>query len=274
MVTKALFVDDKENISKDAADSTPEVTYEAIIIGGPRSGQVLTNVRDCSFLGGETNYSEKTWKPSSTPNFARKGGKPLSQQDGDCVYIQFQGGNLSYPIIIGGAPQYKNKTKTGTKKADAPRLLFEYNGVNVLIDNKGQLLVTRKGGTAKDGGFTPGTSFETKVHFLEKSVVLEDKNGNKITIDSESKKISVVAPEQFELTSKVIKLMADNSFTLETQTVNISAGSVVNIDAPQVLLGGGGPGVARLGDTAIGSGNHGAPVVSTIIQGSFVVKAG
>lgn len=51
-------------------------------------------------------------------------------------------------------------------------------------------------------------------------------------------------------------------------------GSPTNVDGQQVLLAGGGPGVARLGDRAFGIGNLGAPVSSTIIQGSTKVLSG
>lgn len=51
-------------------------------------------------------------------------------------------------------------------------------------------------------------------------------------------------------------------------------GSQTQVKGQQVLLAGGGPGVARLGDRAFGIGNLGAPVSSTIIQGSTKVLSG
>lgn len=51
-------------------------------------------------------------------------------------------------------------------------------------------------------------------------------------------------------------------------------GSPTQVQGQQVLLAGGGPGVARLGDRAFGIGNLGAPVSSTIIQGSTKVLSG
>jgi hypothetical protein len=52
------------------------------------------------------------------------------------------------------------------------------------------------------------------------------------------------------------------------------AGSTTQVKGSQVMLAGGGPGVARLGDRAFGIGNLGAPVSSTIIQGSTKVLSG
>lgn len=52
------------------------------------------------------------------------------------------------------------------------------------------------------------------------------------------------------------------------------AGSPTQVQGQQVMIAGGGPGVARLGDRAFGIGNLGAPVSSTIIQGSTKVLSG
>jgi hypothetical protein len=51
-------------------------------------------------------------------------------------------------------------------------------------------------------------------------------------------------------------------------------GSQTQVMGSQVMLAGGGPGLARLGDRAFGVGNLGAPVSSTIIQGSTKVFSG
>lgn len=274
IVTRVYYVDDKQNLSKGA--SNQEVMYDVTILGGFKHGQKITNVRDASFLAGKDNYSEKTWRATENTNLSRKNGKPISEQDGDLVYVTFLGGNTGFPIIISGAgTQFQNKGKVGAKKADGPRLLFEYNGLKVLINNKGELMVTRKGGKAisEKGSFEPGTDEEASFQIIDKKVIIKDKSDNEITIDAAAKKISIAAPNQIELSTKVMKIMADNAYTLESQTIKIS-GTTVIIDGTQILMGGGGPGVARLGDTAVGTGNDGAPVISTIISGSFVVKSG
>jgi hypothetical protein len=53
-----------------------------------------------------------------------------------------------------------------------------------------------------------------------------------------------------------------------------SAGSQTQVNGQQVLLAGGGPGVARLGDRVITVGNLGMPATGTIIQGSTKVLSG
>jgi hypothetical protein len=53
-----------------------------------------------------------------------------------------------------------------------------------------------------------------------------------------------------------------------------SGGSQTDVLGSQVTLGGSGTGVARVGDRAFGVGNLGAPVSSTIIQGSSKVFSG
>lgn len=64
------------------------------------------------------------------------------------------------------------------------------------------------------------------------------------------------------------------SAKVEAPTVDITGQSMVNVDGGMVNLAGGGAPVARVGDTAIGTGNYGAPVVSTILIGSPKVTSG
>lgn len=73
-----------------------------------------------------------------------------------------------------------------------------------------------------------------------------------------------------------VEVSADGNATFKGtgQTTVGDNGSPTNVNGQQVLIAGGGPGVARLGDRAFGIGNLGAPVSSTIIQGSTKVLSG
>lgn len=148
MVVDVLYVDDDKNISKNAKN--PEVLYEVVILGGAASGQKLSYCRLASYLGGNLNVDERTLTKSSKDISKTK----LSELDGDVVFVQFTQGHDAYPQIIGMAKGISNKI--GAKKADGPRWLQEYNGVNRLIDNKGNLTVTLKGGTLTNGFFKNG----------------------------------------------------------------------------------------------------------------------
>lgn len=304
MVMRVHYTDEETNLTQGAKN--PQVTYDVIVIGGKREGHIFNNVRDASALGGQYNYHEKIWRAASEPSFVKSdGGKEAIEQDGDIVFVAFVDGVTDAPVILGGGTSPLDEDQTGATKEDGPRMLFEYNGVNVLIDKDGQLFVTRKKGEQNPDleTFVPNEEEDphVKVKFEGEIVELEDDNGNIVTIDSENQKITICSVKEIELKSDVIKMIAESEFRVETKTVNIEtidynlnstnvnvSATDTNIDSTNVnvsgsqtninsgttaitgttLLGGGGPGVARLGDRSIGSGNHGKPVISTIVQSS------
>lgn len=189
MVTKVFYVDDAENITKNAQN--PEVIYQVVILGNWKSGQFISNVRLSSDFGGDNTYWERTLKPTT---------KSLSQvalqdHDGDVVFVQFIQGHQGYPVII-AMGKGLHDSKTATKKSDAPRSIRGYNGVIEEINNKGEYKVTRSGGTldTKKTEFTPSSSFESKISLLQNEIItIETKSGPTIKVDGKANSISIKA---------------------------------------------------------------------------------
>lgn len=184
MITKVLYVDDPGNISKNSQN--PEVLYEVIILGGFASGQILSYCRLASWLGGNDNYSERTLTPTSK-SISKDS---LSKHDGDVVFVQFVQGHDSYPIIIATSKGLSNNK--AAKKADGPRFLEQFNGVQTEIDNKGQIHRTMFGGTTDSGRFTPGKSSVIKEEWLKDELLTRKfKTGLTITEDGKNDKVSI-----------------------------------------------------------------------------------
>ena len=130
-------------------------------------------------------------------------------------------------------------------------------------------------------------------------VKVQDKNGNIVEMKNGEVKITVAGNMKVTVDGDVdisatgdakinadgdvdikasgdAKVKADGSVTVggtSMTTVGESA-SPTKVDGAQVMLAGGGPPVARLGDMVVGVGNLGIPVVSNILQGSPKVTAG
>lgn len=232
MITRVYPIDDNGNPSRGVGNQ--EVVYDLIILGGSRAGEQITNVRDICSLGGITGFSERIWRACTNPNFKREGGNDISKQDGDVVIFMFLGENPLYPMIVGGATHYQNNGATGATSDEMPRLLWEYNGINVLIDNEGQLFVTHKGGSAvpEKGAFTPKSGFEAIVKLIENQVIIEDNSGNIITIDAAQKTISITAPTEIKMTANAMTLLANNSYSLITKTATINATTSLTVTTP------------------------------------------
>lgn len=179
MITKVLYVDDPSNISRNSQN--PEVLYDAVILGGSEEGNVLSNCRLASWLGGNSNYSERILVPTSKDLSSVR----LSQHDGDIVYIEFNQGHDGYPVIISTSKGLSNKIAATT--AEGPRLLEEYNGLVRNINNKGELITTMKSGKTKEGRFQSESSFLVKEEWLStEKVDLTFRTGLKLSHDGKN----------------------------------------------------------------------------------------
>lgn len=140
------------------------------------------------------------------------------------------------------------------------------------------------------------------------SITIVDKNGDGIVFDAINKKVSMYSVKDTDISAgeamsinvgKAMTVSVPNDQELHTvKSFNVQASDVVQVqgnqatlsgdsmttvgssssptkvDGQQVMLAGGGPGVARLGDRTFGIGNLGFPVSSVIIQGSTKVTSG
>ena len=142
VVTKVLYVDDANNITINSTN--PRVLYDVVVLGGYAAGQVISNCRLASDLGGESGFYERVLRASTSDVSVSR----LSDSDGDIVLVQFVQGHTSYPMIVALDNGIHTSDKIGAKLAQGPRLLREYNGIRETINNDGEWKHEVKGGTA------------------------------------------------------------------------------------------------------------------------------
>ncbi len=177
MITKVFYIDDSENITKNAPN--PCVIYEAVILGGSATGQTLFPCRLSSSLGGNSNYEDYTLS-ASTKDISKV---KLSEHDGDIVYILFNQGHDGYPAII-SCDKGLNDVFSGTSSSQGPRHIKQYNGVYQEINNQGEFTLKRKGGSLNNGVFSPASNTEGILQFLKDSVKLGDESSSLILTKS------------------------------------------------------------------------------------------
>jgi len=140
IVLEAIYADDSRNSTK--VTTAPRVLYRVIVVGGGRDGQVFSHCEDMTSYGGVSNYSERVWKGTTTLLRADIANlltniEPIDKLNGDEVYIQFIGGDINFPVIIGGAKHPSNAHKSATK-ADGPRVVSRFNGIKEEITKDGE----------------------------------------------------------------------------------------------------------------------------------------
>lgn len=176
MVTKVLFVNDPQNITRNAQN--PEVLYDVVVLGGFASGQVISNCRLSSFLGGVNGYFERVLQ-ASTRDITRD---RLSDHDGDVVLVQFVQGRSGFPIIVSMANGLNTKGLIGASSADGPRLRSQYNGVFEEINSSGEWCFLRKGGklNTDTGVFEANEDgpAEAELKFLDNIMYWKDPNSS------------------------------------------------------------------------------------------------
>ena len=183
MVTRVFFVDDDQNLTF----GNKQVTYEVVIIGGPKEGQIIPNVKALREYGGEFNYSEKVYRPIDVKNLKDKN---LSEHKGDIVYVAFLQGSTKAPVILGAGIHPLDVT-SGATKAKGFRDLREWNGVLEEVNKSGEYELVRKGGKLDEtsGVFTPGKEFEARFKLFQGKMLWEDPNSS-ITFDKEAESLT------------------------------------------------------------------------------------
>ena len=151
VVRETLYTDAEFN---DTGQGTPnEVTYNVMLIGGDRDGQLFSGARVMRNLGGFANFEETTLKhlqgltgvdPTSLAAIADAPIRSIPQFNGDVVYIQFLAGDLQMPVIVGTA--HHQKAETEATEDEGPRHRRKFNGIYTEITRDGEFTWSKDNG--------------------------------------------------------------------------------------------------------------------------------
>lgn len=173
MVTDVKYVGDPRNITNNHPN--PQVLYDVVVLGGNASGQLITNCRLSSDIADNDNYHEIVLRAATTkPNETR-----LSQQDGAVVWVEFNQGMKSYPIITGLDQGLKTGENTGATKEDGVRDKRVFNGVTEEIDKNGN-----KTTAVPDGQFLKLGDLDPDDFMALAGLVLEELKKVKLDFDA------------------------------------------------------------------------------------------
>lgn len=224
------------------------------------------------------------------------------------VWVFFEAGDIRIPQYTGSAPHHKGSGKptvpkkslvidamTAGKQSAGDVEEPEYTDTSEYPHSK---QVRTKSGNYYEIDDTPGKEEITWFNkvgswikfFFNGDVVLHAKKDLYLITEASLKALAktdfigdIAANWKMKVGTELEFTIGSNKVKVDSSSVTIEEaggakltlqGGQVMLEGTQVVLAGGGPPVARLGDTSIGIGNAGAPVISNITQGSPRVTSG
>lgn len=221
-VKDIVYPDDQRSITKQFTEYVVEVSEKdggGIANTTHYIGCVINNV-----FGGWADQLRYT---------LRKDSKQQNNNDkiygiGSKVLLLCVNGNTDNAIIIGGIPDAATQANQKDDKNNGHNLLFEFNGLQAVINKDGELLVKFRGATNTDGTLADSADSNAEGSFLQ-----FDKNGGiKIATKENNQFISINHQD------KTITLHAQEAWNCSVNgPVNITATENVNIKSPGVMTG-------------------------------------
>lgn len=222
LVSCVYDIEDEKNLSKQSPEYDV-LTYEQ----NENKGIVPLLYRRCTAidsLGGIGNFFEKTLTtPSNDPQL-----KEASHDDGTYVLLLCVDGSNTKGIILASLAHH-NRKPTLTREAGT-HLEGEFNGIRWKINKQGELVITQKGSTNKEG--VPKTPLGSQFKFHEDGSIefntqpLEDSLlTNRVSPEGEGESTpsSQQKPQEYE------KIKLDRT----TQGIEISARKNINVRASE-----------------------------------------
>lgn len=303
-VVRAIFPDEPENTNKK------RIEYVVRVGGQDYPNAVSIKSLGGIFQQSETIHKGIEKSISGQVNT----GQFPENLDGEMVYVMFIEGHGNVPLIVGCAEHPRAdkafKKEDGifdrtefngveflvdkesnyiikqTGRKDPEKKILNEAGVGAFIkmSGNGDVEVNTHGtdGSAdlrmkltKETKKMEFYAQENKVVYDDQGVSIIDKNNNEFKFTSGGVEMKAVDAFKVAATGNS-EIKADGTAKFEgTGGTDVgSSASATNVNGTTVALAGGGAPVAKLGSKCIGTGNAGAPVVSTIIEGSTKVTTG
>jgi uncharacterized protein involved in type VI secretion and phage assembly len=164
--------------------------------------------------------TESYWARLSAPMAGNDRGVVMIPEVGDEVLVAFEREDLRFPYILGAlwngqdAPPVTNddgnNDKRMIKSRDAHYLLFDDNSTN------GGVILTHKKGR--------------RIAFIKDGWVVEDENGNKVSVETTSGAMTIEAKGQLNIKAASITIEATGTMEMKASATMTIRGSLVNIN--------------------------------------------
>jgi hypothetical protein len=202
-VQKVFFPEEAENISKRFVEYQVWVQHRA-------NGTAVTKIYDhCIAIdrfGSPADFSYQTYR--ADPSATRKSsGRQLRPGRGAKVLLLCVNGESNNAVILGGV---RDAGGPVDKKETGHHLHERFNGVDVVVNKDGELVVTYGGATKLDGTLADGVDEEAVGTFVKISkngnlLISDAKGENKVLLDRATGKVQVVAKNEVDVVAPKVR---------------------------------------------------------------------
>lgn len=190
IVTAIIYPDDPNTLSGK------EIEYNVCVADYDHEKNINLNIyRNCRLVNifGTTNdFVTYTLQPSTqSPTNLTGDDNENVFPDGARVLVLCMGGQTraGSAIIIGGE---QHRDQTPPQRSDGQFYNFQFNGINQLINNDGELIITFNSATDQDGDQSNAAAAGTQIKIDKNGVVTISDNENQvISVDRVAKQISI-----------------------------------------------------------------------------------
>lgn len=240
-IREVIYPDDPRSVTKTVVEYS--VAVQVRDGNGPAAVVNYPNCQAANLFGGTADKLRYTYRAQAKDP---EKGKVIS--DGSKVQILCVNGELRRAFIVGGI----NEEKTAEAKNDGHNLRFEFNGVQVGINNDGEMRVEFRGATQTDGKLTSAAdanaSGSSLVFSKDGSIKAFTASGDQfIYLNHKNKRIEIHANKEWNVTSDgAVDITAQEQVTITGRACSIdmddrtfirSAGLYVGTASDAMLLG-------------------------------------
>jgi uncharacterized protein involved in type VI secretion and phage assembly len=163
---------------------------------------------------------ESYWARLSVPMAGDDRGVVMIPEVGDEVLVAFEREDLRFPYILGGLWNGKDKPPISNDDGNNDKRIIKSRAGHFLLYND----------NTSDGEVILSHKNEGRIAFKKDGWVVEDKNGNKVEVSSNSGAMTIEAKGQLNIKAASITIEATGTVEVKASATMTLRGSLVNIN--------------------------------------------
>jgi uncharacterized protein involved in type VI secretion and phage assembly len=164
--------------------------------------------------------SESYWARLASPMAGKERGFVMIPEVGDEVLVAFEREDLRFPYILGALWNGKDTPPITNDDGNNDKRIIQSRDGHYLLYNDnssdGQVILTHKKGR--------------RIAFTKDGWIVEDENGNKVSVDTTSGSMTIEAKGQLNIKAASITIEATGTVEVKASATMTIRGSLVNIN--------------------------------------------